>query len=166
MNAGEQSTQGIEFDLNYYPIDSLKLGLAGIFLDPIYDSFPLGGSGPPIGLTGLVPAGIPDVSLSLSATYDFRIGNSDAFVRADYQYEDEVQVVDNISIDLISREVSSLNASAGINTENGYSFTVWARNLTDDQYLLSGFLTPAQAGSLNSYPNEPRTFGVTVRKDF
>ncbi|MFT4634379.1 MAG: iron complex outermembrane receptor protein [Chitinophagales bacterium] len=166
LNAGEQSTQGIEFDLNYYPIDSLKLGLAGIFLDPIYDSFPLGGSGPPIGLTGLVPAGIPDVSLSLSATYDFRIGNSDAFVRADYQYEDEVQVVDNISIDLISREVSSLNASAGINTENGYSFTVWARNLTDDQYLLSGFPTPAQAGSLNSYPNEPRTFGVTVRKDF
>ncbi|MFT5136809.1 MAG: iron complex outermembrane receptor protein [Arenicella sp.] len=166
LNAGEQSTQGIEFDLTYYPMDSLKLGLAGIFLDPIYDSFPQGGSGPPNGLTGQVPAGIPDFSLSLSATYDFSIGNSDAFVRADYQYEDEVQVVDNIPADLISREVSTLNVSAGMSTDSGLDFTIWARNLTDDQYLLSGFPTPAQAGSLNSYLNEPRTYGVSVRKNF
>ena len=166
LNAGEQSTQGLEFDITYYPMDSLKLGLAGIFLDPIYDSFPQGGNGPPNGLTGQVPSGIPDVSLSFSATYDFRIGNSDAFVRADYQYEDEVQVVDNISVDLISREVSTLNASAGMSTESGLDFTIWARNLTDDQYLLSGFPTPAQAGSLNSYLNEPRTYGVSVRKNF
>ena len=166
LNAGEQSTQGLEFDITYYPMDSLKLGLAGIFLDPIYDSFPQGGDGPPNGLTGQVPAGIPDVSLSFSATYDFSIGNSDAFVRADYQYEDEVQVVDNIPADLISREVSTLNASAGMTTESGLDFTIWARNLTDDQYLLSGFPTPAQAGSLNSYLNEPRTYGVSVRKNF
>ena len=166
LNAGEQSTQGIEFDLKYYPTESLRLGVAGIILDPIYDSFPQGGNGPPTGLTGATPAGIPDLGLSLSANYDFVIGNNDAFIRADYQYEDEVQVVDNIPADIISREVSTLNVSAGMTTASGLDITLWGRNLTDDQYLLSGFPTPAQAGSVNSYINEPRTYGITVRKNF
>jgi outer membrane receptor protein involved in Fe transport len=43
---------------------------------------------------------------------------------------------------------------------------LWGRNLTDDEYLLSAFPTVIQAGSFSGYPNEPRTFGLTVRKRF
>ena len=32
VNAGEQSTQGIEFDLAYYPIDALTFNACGYFL--------------------------------------------------------------------------------------------------------------------------------------
>ena len=167
-NAGMQSTKGIEFDLAYYPIDSLKLGLAGTLLDPLYDEF-VGGGFEGADLSGAKPAGIHEVTLSFSALYDFRLGNNDAYARADYQYADEVTIVDNLPpavAAIATREIGSLNMSAGMNTPSGLNLSIWARNVTNDQYLTSGFPTPAQAGSFNIYPNQPRTFGITARKSF
>ena len=153
-NAGMQSTKGIEFDLAYYPIDSLKLGLAGTLLDPLYDEF-VGGGFEGADLSGAKPAGIHEVTLSFSALYDFRLGNNDAYARADYQYADEVTIVDNLPpavAAIATREIGSLNMSAGMSTQNGLNLSIWARNVTNDQYLTSGFPTPAQAGSFNIYP--------------
>ncbi|MEH6551711.1 MAG: TonB-dependent receptor [Pseudomonadales bacterium] len=167
LNAGEQSTTGMEFDLNYYPIDSLKLTLSGIFLDPVYDSFLLGEDAEGnADLSGQKPAGIHEVSMAMSATYSFLIGDNDAFVRGDYLYEDEVQVVDNVPADIASREVKQLNFSAGLYTPGGLEVTVWVKNATDQDYLLSAFPTPAQAGSYNGYANQPRTYGVGLKKVF
>jgi outer membrane receptor protein involved in Fe transport len=166
-NAGEQSTTGLEFDLVYYPIEALQLTLAGTFLDPVYDSF-VGALGPtgPTDLSGLQPAGIHEQSITTSATYRFPVGNGDGFVRADYLYEDEIQVVDNIPESVASREVGVLNASAGIMTENGWSFSVWGRNITDDEYLISSFPATFQEGTINGYRIQPSTWGITVSKDF
>ena len=44
--------------------------------------------------------------------------------------------------------------------------TLWARNLLNDRYLLSLFDSPGQPLSISGYPNQPRTYGVTVRKTF
>ena len=167
-NAGMQSTKGVEFDLVYYPVESLRLGFAGTLLDPLYDEF-VGGGFEGADLSGTKPAGIHEVSLSLSALYDFRLGNNDAYARADYQYADEVIIVDNIPpavAAIATREVGSLNMSAGMNTQSGLNLSIWARNVTNDEYMTSGFPTPAQAGSFNIYPNLPRTFGITARKSF
>ncbi len=167
-NAGMQSTKGVEFDLVYYPVESLRLGLAGTLLDPLYDEF-VGGGFEGADLSGTKPAGIHEVSLSLSALYDFRLGNNDAYARADYQYADEVIIVDNLppALEAIAtRKIGSLNLSAGMNTQNGLNLSIWARNVTNDEYMTSGFPTPAQAGSFNIYPNQPRTFGITARKSF
>ena len=167
-NAGMQSTKGVEFDLVYYPAESLRLGFAGTLLDPLYDEF-VGGGFEGADLSGTKPAGIHEVSLSLSALYDFRLGNNDAYARADYQYADEVIIVDNIPpavAAIATREIGSLNMSAGMNTQSGLNLSIWARNVTNDEYMTSGFPTPAQAGSFNIYPNLPRTFGITARKSF
>jgi len=43
---------------------------------------------------------------------------------------------------------------------------LWGRNVTNDEYLVSAFPTTVQTGSYSGYPNQPRTFGVTVRKYF
>jgi outer membrane receptor protein involved in Fe transport len=59
-----------------------------------------------------------------------------------------------------------LNASFGLAWENGFEALLWGRNLTDDEYLNSAFPSVAQNGSYSGYPNQPRTFGVTVRKYF
>ena len=166
-NAGEQSTTGLEFDSTFDATDNLKLTLAGTFLDPIYDSF-VGAQGPngPTDLSGLQPAGIPEIALFTSATYtrDFSNG-SVGFIRGEYQFENEIQIVDNAPTD-VTREVNEFNASAGLELESGLSFQVWARNLFDDQYGTSAFPPPVQAGSVNIYPNPPRTYGVNVRKTF
>ena len=167
-NAGMQSTKGVEFDLVYYPVESLRLGFAGTLLDPLYDEF-VGGGFDGADLSGTKPAGIHEVSLSLSALYDFRLGNNDAYARADYQYADEVIIVDNIPpavAAIATREIGSLNMSAGMNTQSGLNLSIWARNVTNDEYMTSGFPTPAQAGSFSIYPNQPRTFGITARRSF
>ena len=167
-NAGMQSTKGVEFDLVYYPVESLRLGFAGTLLDPLYDEF-VGGGFDGADLSGAKPAGIHEVSLSLSALYDFRVGNNDAYARADYQYADEVTIVDNLPpavAAIATREIGSLNMSAGMNTQSGLNLSIWARNVTNDEYMTSGFPTPAQAGSFSIYPNQPRTFGITARKSF
>lgn len=167
-NAGKQSTKGVEFDLVYSPVDSLRLGLAGTLLDPIFDEFEGGGFGG-ADLSGTKPAGIHEVNLSFSAVYDFRIDNNDAYARADYQYADKVIIVDNIPpavAAIATREIGSLNLSAGVNTRSGLNLSIWARNVTNDEYMTSGFPTPAQEGSFNIYPNQPRTFGITARKSF
>ncbi len=165
-NAGEQTAQGIEIDATYKPVDQLTLGFAGLFLDPEYASFPNApGVGGPQDLSGTTPAGIHQTSLSFSALFEEEISPGiEGFVRADYQYEDEIQVVDNIPADILSREVNMLNASVGFRMENGFEATLWGRNITDDEYAQSGFPTTAQGGSFNGYPNTPATYGLTLRK--
>jgi outer membrane receptor protein involved in Fe transport len=93
------------------------------------------------------------------------VGAVDGFARADYLYESKVQAVDNLPMSLASRQVNTLNASVGFARE-GWDFMVWGRNLTDDNYLLLAFPAVAQTGSFSGYPNQPRTYGVTVRKNF
>ena len=38
--------------------------------------------------------------------------------------------------------------------------------MTDEEYITVAFPAVAQSGSISGYPNQPRTFGVTVRKTF
>lgn len=184
INAGSQSTQGVEFDIVYYPTDNLKLGLTGLFLDPEYDDFanaavPVGSSfdavptslssSPTDGvgsLTGQTPSGIHETSLSFNVNYSFNIGDMEAYVGGDYQYDDNIQVIDNVSPEIASREVKNLNLSAGIRTNNGLGVSIWGRNVTDHVTLISAFPATAQAGSFNGYRTQPRTYGVTVTKEF
>jgi outer membrane receptor protein involved in Fe transport len=166
-NAGLQSTQGVEFDLVYYPTDSLQLGLAGTFLDPVYDDFQgATGVNGPTDLSGQEPAGIHKTSLSASATYRFTVGEFDAFVRGDFQYDDKIPTNDNLLESISSREVKNLNLSAGITSEDGLSLSVWGRNVTDHVTLITGFPSVAQAGSFSGYRTAPRTYGLTLAKDF
>ena len=163
LNAEKQSVKGAEVAFSYSPTNSFSYGINVTYLDPLYDSFTNAAGGD---LSGQVPAGISEISASLSAQYDFELSGNEAYIRGDYQYEDDVQIVDGISADIASREVKLLNVSAGMTTESGLGFTLWARNLADESYLISAFPSVAQTGSISGYRKEPRTFGVTVRKEF
>ena len=54
-NAGSQSTEGYEFDLVMSPTESIDLAISGLFMDPIYDSFPNSSAGD---LTGTMPSNV------------------------------------------------------------------------------------------------------------
>jgi len=106
------------------------------------------------------------IALSLAATYAFDISdNIGAYVRADYQFEDETTIVDNLPTS-VTREVNTINAAGGLDFDNGLALQLWVRNLTNDEYFTSGFPAPAQAGTFNYYPNQPRTYGVNARYNF
>jgi hypothetical protein len=165
-NAGKQSTQGFELETQFKLSNAWQLDFSTTYLDPNYDSYP-NAQGPngTQDLSGRRPAGIHEWSVSTGLTYNWSVGAVDGFARADYLYESKVQAVDNLPMSLASRQVNTLNASVGFARE-GWDFMVWGRNLTDDNYLLSAFPAVAQTGSFSGYPNQPRTYGVTVRKNF
>ena len=165
-NAGEQSTTGVEIDATWFATDALQLTFAGTFMDPNYDSF-VGGLGPGTDLSGQTPASIHETSIVASATYNWEMGNGiEAFVRGEYQYEDEIQVVDNIPESIAAREMNVINASFGVSTPGGWDIILWGRNITDDEFLLSAFPATFQDGTVNGYPSPPATYGLTLRKHF
>ncbi len=169
LNAGEQSTTGLEFDATWAATANLTLGFAGTFLDPTYDSFPDSASGD---LSGTQPSGIPEISTSTTVNYDFVINDWDAFVRADWQHTGDSDYFDDPGnqalIDAAGFERSSdlINASAGFVTANGIGVSIWGRNIFDEEFITTAFPSVAQEGSLSGYPNQPATYGITVRKTF
>lgn len=166
-NAGKQSTKGIEVEAMWVPTESWKLTFASTWLDPKYDSFE-GGSGPdgPVDLSGTTPAGIHKLTIDTAATYYFQMGSTDGFIRGEYLYADNIQVVENVPASVASREVNTFNASLGLGWSNGLELIFWGRNIFNDEYLLSAFPSVAQPGSYSGYPNQPATYGVTLRASF
>ncbi len=170
-NAGKQSTQGVEIETQFAVTPSLTLELAGTFLDPKYDSFPnaqgLLPNGQPgtVDLTGTAPAGVHETSIVAAVNYRYTLGSFNGALRADYRYDSDVQVVENVPARFASREVGTLNAAVSLE-RNGWELQLWARNLNDDRYLISAFPTVAQSGSLSGYTNQPRQIGATLRKSF
>lgn len=166
-NAGSQSTKGIEFDSTFDPLDSLRVTFAGVLLDPVYDDFANapGPNGTVVDLSGEKPAGISEVSLSTSATYTHDFGNGmEGFIRGDYQYESDVQIVDNIAG--VNRSTNILNGSIGMSFDNGVSLQIWGRNLNNDQSYTSAFPGVVQGATINGYPSQPRTYGASARYTF
>jgi iron complex outermembrane recepter protein len=172
-NAGKRSVEGVEIDVRWQPTDSFQGTLAATFLDPVYDSFVGAASVDPVtfqpiitDLSGTKVPGVHGASVTATGSYSFDIGNAAGFVRAEYLYEDKVGVIENTPTTVASREVSTINASAGLAWDNGFEVMLWGRNLNNDEYLLSAFPAVAQPGSFSGYPIQPRTYGLTVRKYF
>lgn len=180
-NAGKQSTFGAEFDGMVKPTDSLSLNLALIYLEPKYDSFTASAVGD---LSGTRPAGIPGLSTTIGAQWNKELGNGDRVIlRGDWHWESEVQVTEGLPAFIqrnalgqvisnqpafdaaraFNREVSEINASITYAMSNGVELSLWGRNLNNNRYLVQIFDSVAQSGSVSAYPNQPRTYGASLR---
>lgn len=191
VNAGSQSVKGVEFDGAWRPVNPLALTLSVTWLDPKYDSFknapcvnydtvrcpvnPLTGRIPVFrDLTGQKPAGIAEWSVSTSATYTHSFGGGiSAYIRGEYDFASRFQLTEQVpekcpdGSNCGTTEVNTVNASIGVtDTENQLEIMAWVRNLTKDNYYQSAFPTVIQTGSFSAYPNQPRLYGVTLRKTF
>ena len=171
-NAPKQSTFGIEFDGSVTPFHALTLTGAVTYLDPKYDSFPNGGAivlpNYTVGvadLTGQTPAGIPEFSVTVGGTYTQRLSDRlRLLLRADFDYQTPTQIAQGALA--LEREVKELNLAATLQFKNGLELSVWGRNVTNDQYITAFFSSTAQLGSVSGYPNQPVTYGGTVRLKF
>ncbi len=177
VNAGEQSVRGFEVESLYSPWDPLTFTFGATYLDPEYDSFLLAPCTPfdPVNcgngegardLSGTRPAGIHPLSISTSMTYRHDFNDSlSGFARLEYLHETATPLIETIPLD-ITRDVKVVNASIGFEAEGGFDVLFWGRNLTNNDFFLQGFPTVVQEGSVSGYPNQPRTYGVTLRKSF
>lgn len=165
-NADEQSSTGLEIDATWAPIDGLVLNFAGTFIDAEYDSFPDSAFGD---LTGRTPFNIPEVSTSTGFQYSFDMNGLDSFVRADWQHSEGATYSDNAALqDFIgfTRDFDLVNASAGFTTQNGIDVSLWGRNIFGEEYFTNVFQPVLESGSLAGFPNQPETYGITIRKSF
>lgn len=181
-NAGSQSTRGFELDATISPIPALVFTFATTYLDAKYDSF----TGSAVGdLSGSRPAGIPEWSIATSATYTHELGSSgnNLIGRVDYYHESNTQILDGLP-DFIDRtkadpfasaraaaaefrrEISEVNASLTLAMDMGLEISAYVRNLTDHRNLTTVFPGVAQSQTVSGYPNQPRTYGGTVRFKF
>ena len=185
VNAGKESVKGFEVDAAARPLPWLSLTGGLTYLDAKYNSFkrapcvkydtvqcpfnPNTGGFPPFrDLSGQRPAGIPKWNVSTSATISHDFGNGlSSFLRGEYDYASKVQLTETTPASVATYGSRNVNASLGIVSEPvGAQILFWARNLTNYKAIAGSFPTVAQDGSYTGYPNEPRTYGVTLSKRF
>ncbi len=173
-NAGKQSTFGVELEAQQEVTPGFGVSLGVTYLDPIYDDFQFSSVGD---LTGTKPAGIPEWTVVVGGQYNHEFDNGDRVILSgSYNFESDVQMVDGLpgfiadgqeaaiaAAAQFSREVNDVNASITYAHHSGVEFSLWGRNLLNDRYLLSLFDSVAQPRSISSYPNQPLTWGGTVR---
>lgn len=172
-NAGEQSVKGFEFSSTITPTRGLVFTFATTYLDALYDSF----TDSPLGdLSGQRPGGIPEFSISTSGTYTHEFGDSGnrLITRVDYSHESSAPVLNGLptfnarlrNTQLFEREINLVNASITLALDNGFEIGAFARNLLDDEYILTVFDGVAQEGTVSGYPSQPRTYGAVARFKF
>ena len=64
------------------------------------------------------------------------------------------------------RQVDEVDASVTLALRGGVELSVYGRNLLKDKYLVEVSEAVAQAGSVNGFTNQPRTYGGSARFKF
>ena len=64
-----------------------------------------------------------------------------------------------------SLDIFNLRMGLDIDSWNS-TLTVWGRNISDERWYSGSFDAPIQLGRMNSYPQDPATYGVTFIKNF
>lgn len=180
LNAGKQSTIGVELETVATLFDALTLNFGVTWLDPEYDSFLVSAVGD---LSGARPAGIPEWTVLIGAQYEAPVGNGVIVPRVSFLWQDETQLIEGLPGFLVrnpdgsianaapalaaaepfTRSVEDLTASLSYEMENGLTLSVWGRNLLDHRDIGVVFDSPAQPRGISGYPNDPRTYGATAK---
>lgn len=168
-NAGEQSVRGFEFDATLQPVDPLVFTFAVTHLDPVFDSFP----NSPVGdLTGVRPGNQASYTIATSATYTHEWDSGARLIsRIDYNHVSNEQISNGFQTfgdfaTQFTRDANIVNGSITLVLNNGLELGAFARNLFDAEDTLTIFPGVAQPGTVQGYPNAPRTYGGVVRFKF
>ncbi len=184
-NAGSIRIKGIEVDSQFALTENLNWTFAAAYSDATYTSF-VGGpcrvtnpqpSCDPTNaaytgaadLTGTRLADAPKWTMTSTATYTQPIGdNMLGFIQGEAYYRGERNVAGDLDPFGDMPSTFILNASIGIEggEDNRWRLSAWAKNITNENYLQLIFDSVAQSGSYNGYPNDPRTYGLTLSLDF
>jgi len=176
-NAEKVRVRGLEFDGTASIGRRLSIYAAAAYTDGRYISFP--DAPPPLEETGgpqvkdisgsLLP-GISKNAVSVGGEY---VLNGSVFQRAgqffaagDTSYRSSFSSSATASKYLFVDGYSLVNVRGGFRAAEGWTLSVWARNLFNTEYydLLSA--APGNSGLIVGQPGDERTFGVTLRLSF
>jgi len=195
FNVEKAHTAGLEAELGWSPLENLDLTFAASVLEAKFDSTVRDGANNVIGgiQDGNRLPSVPELQLSAAGTYrwDPSWSTAEAFVSGSVQHIGDrfTQPSDQLPtqglpvatglargaltglenprnlVDLNLDAYTTLNVSTGLEFET-WSVTLYANNLTDEEAELSFDRERGGRARLGFHVNQPRTFGVTLRKAF
>ena len=188
-NAGEISLTGFEVDTLITPSEYMIFTAAATYLDDQFDSF-VGGPCLNSGFLASVPnpqdfatcnpldpsftntndlsgkerTTTPEWSANATATFILPMGEYKSFLRGEMQYRGDTTASSDGTPGKEIDAYTLFNASVGVTfPDDDMDLVFWGKNLTDEEFAQGIFDTVAQPGSLSGYPNDPPTYGVTLR---
>ncbi len=173
-NANRVRVRGLEFDGSASVARHLSLYAAGAFTDGTYASFsdappPLEETGgPPVkDVSGSVLPGISKAAMSVGGEYarpGVLLGRTgQVFGAFDVSYRSSFSSSASASTYLIVPAYSLVNTRVGFRAANGWTLSVWSRNLLNRDYFDLLSAAPGNTGLYVGQPGDPRTLGVTLR---
>jgi len=187
-------TMGLEFELSAKPFTGLDLGLSGSYVEAEFDSTLTRPNGTVIeGIrNGNRLPSVPRFQMAANATYSFPIdpsSDTNAFVTASFQHVGSrytqpgdqennprtfvhgftfggAPIGSSTTLDLKLPDYQLVNLGAGIEFPDELEISVYVNNLLDENALLAFDRERGGRARLGFATNQPRTFGVTVRKGF
>ncbi|MCM3879030.1 MAG: TonB-dependent receptor, partial [Vicinamibacterales bacterium] len=173
-NAEKVRVRGVEFDGTARVNDHLSFYAAGAYTDGKYVSFP--DAPPPFEETGgpqvkdISGSDLPGISKSaISIGGEFVnpghfVGRAgELFVGFDGSYRSTFSSSASASKYLMVPGYSLLNARVGFRWADGWSLSLWSRNLLNKDYFELLSAQPGNSGLYVGQPGDARTVGLTLR---
>jgi iron complex outermembrane receptor protein len=165
FNAGAATIQGVELEVSWLPIDSLRLDINYGTVDAEYDKL-LGITCPPCGSGVTNPTDLKfdrviPWKANIAATHTLGIGAGELVTRVAYERRAEADTdVRNLDA-LVMPEHGILDASIGYDIGK-WSFSAFGRNITNTDYVDIRSL----GVGYQAFGGSPRSYGVTVGYKF
>ncbi len=176
-NAEKVRVRGVELDASASVNRHLTFYGAAAYTDGKYVSFP--DAPPPLEDTGgpevkdISGSDLPGISkwaLSFGGEYihpQTLLGRTgELFGALDTSYRSSFSSSASASRYLVVDGYSLINARVGFRWADGWTLSVWSRNLLNKDYFDLLSAAPGNTGLYVGQPGDPRTFGVTLRMTF
>ncbi|WP_395645207.1 TonB-dependent receptor [Terricaulis sp.] len=169
-NVPEVISQGVEFELAANLTENLRVTGGVVYNDSYYDSTVVFNTLDPVPNTvnsGDTLSFAPEWVATGSITWEVPLGgNLGALFYLDGRYntEQRTQTLDRNPSGITDNDAFAIfNGRVAIGPQDRrWSVEFWGRNLTDEFYYVGAFSPPLQNSTV-IYPNEPATYGVTLR---
>lgn len=156
-NADDAEVTGADIELVWQPTDQLAFNLGLGLLDTEVGN-PFNGNKLP---------NAPETTATAQVTYGTQVSNGyNLLLQGGMKYSDEIERdIDNTPVTR-SDSYTLFNARITLESiEAGWDFSLWAENLSDEDYAQQTFFLPTVGNVIQSF-NAPRTWGVSARKEF
>ncbi|MCA1661536.1 MAG: TonB-dependent receptor [Novosphingobium sp.] len=191
FNTDKAHSMGFEAEVGFQPADGLDLSIAGSIIEAEFDSTLPGAFAAATGIrNGNRLPSVPKFQIAATGSYEWPVSDGmDAFVNASAQHVGTrfTQPADQennprtfvhglpfggapataaTTVDLKLPDYQLVNLSAGVRMDNGLSLTAYINNLFDENPILSFDRERGGRARLGFNIGQPRTFGLTARKEF
>jgi outer membrane receptor protein involved in Fe transport len=161
-NAAEGNNYGFELELNWLATERISLYANIGLLETEFDEYVHPGGND---LSGRDQAHAPSYQYAVGGRFDFGRG---FYLRADLEGKDDFYFSDSHNVR--SESFDLLHMRLGY-TADSWSFALWGRNLTDEDYYVRGFSfgnDPRKEYAEQPYYQygEPRVIGISASYDF